>query len=239
MPGLFKYRSYKEELLDKKGIPKYLLKRNLQEIDNINLLLGGHSITLSGLKRLLGDDPAACEIVDIGCGNGGTLKHIARWAGKKNIKISLKGIDINPEAVEIAKENCRDFPEIEFETADFREYLKTAGKPDIIITTLFCHHFPEEDLISFFRWQKQNCRKGFLINDLQRNPLAYYSIWLISRLCLGTRLLRNDAPLSVLRGFSKHELKELLERSGISHAKISWEWAFRYLVTYRTENEQA
>jgi len=43
-------------------------------------------------------------------------------------------------------------------------------------------------------------------------------------------LVKNDAPLSVLRGFSRRELEILLIKADIKNYKISWKWAFRWLI---------
>jgi hypothetical protein len=43
-------------------------------------------------------------------------------------------------------------------------------------------------------------------------------------------LVKNDAPLSVLRGFSRNEWKILMEKAGIKNYKIKWKWAFRWLI---------
>ena len=48
----FSKRSYQKELLDQDDIPFEDIKRNMQELDFINTKLGGHKITLAGLKLL-------------------------------------------------------------------------------------------------------------------------------------------------------------------------------------------
>jgi len=46
----FKQRSYQSELLDRNDIPFEEIRRNMYELDFINKYLGGHKITLDGLK---------------------------------------------------------------------------------------------------------------------------------------------------------------------------------------------
>ena len=77
--------------------------------------------------------------------------------------------------------------------------------------------------------------KGFFINDLHRHWLAYYSIQNITRIFSRSYLVKNDAPLSVARGFKKDEWKELMKNAGIQNYSISWRWAFRYLIVYSNE----
>ncbi|MDQ2863747.1 MAG: hypothetical protein M3R50_08910, partial [Bacteroidota bacterium] len=43
-------------------------------------------------------------------------------------------------------------------------------------------------------------------------------------------LVKNDAPLSVLRGFRKIEWQNIFEKAAIKNYNIEWKWAFRYLL---------
>ncbi len=83
------------------------------------------------------------------------------------------------------------------------------------------------------QWMQQNSSKGFFINDLHRHPLAYYSIKWITKFFSKSYLVKNDAPLSVARGFKKEEWKYILNKAGIKTYTIQWQWAFRYLVITR------
>ena len=47
-------RSYQKELLDRDDIPFRDIQRNMLELDIINTWLGGHAISISGLRRLAG-----------------------------------------------------------------------------------------------------------------------------------------------------------------------------------------
>ena len=48
----FKTRSKKKELLDRDDIPFEDIKKNMQELEVINSKLGGHKITVSGIKKI-------------------------------------------------------------------------------------------------------------------------------------------------------------------------------------------
>ena len=82
---------------------------------------------------------------------------------------------------------------------------------------------------------KQKSSTGFFINDLQRHPFAYYSIKWITKLFSRSYLVKNDAPLSVARGFTKKEWKKIFNSAGINNFSIKWKWAFRYLITCRND----
>jgi hypothetical protein len=43
-------------------------------------------------------------------------------------------------------------------------------------------------------------------------------------------LVKNDAPLSVLRGFKKKEWLEIIQQSGAKNYTLKNKWAFRHQV---------
>lgn len=234
MPFL-KRRSYQKELLDRNDIPFEEIKRNMYELDVINQYLGGHAITIAGLKNLLkkGVYDTPLKIVEIGCGGGDNLRAIKRWCGKNELSVQLAGVDINSQCIEYAisrKENAG----IEFIASDYKE-VRFRDKPDIIFSSLFCHHFTDEELVFMLKWMKQNAPIGFFINDLHRHPLAYHSIKVLTQVFSRSRLVKNDAPLSVQRGFLKEEWIHLLLKAGITNFSCQWRWAFRWLITYKNE----
>src|SRR5215470_2752521 len=99
----FSRRSYKKELLDRDDIPFEDIKQNMKELDFINAKLGGHQITLRGLRTMLKNldtRNGAVSILEIGCGGGDNLRVIRNYCEKRNIKVLLWGVDINPHCIE-------------------------------------------------------------------------------------------------------------------------------------------
>jgi ubiquinone/menaquinone biosynthesis C-methylase UbiE len=224
-------RSLKKELLDGNNIPFKDIVINLKELDFINTHLGGHSITIKGFQKLL-QKRKRVSLCEIGCGGGDNLRVIEKYCKKKKIYSELTGIDINNECIKYARQ--AGIKNINFIVSDYKKVIFENKKPDIIFCSLFCHHFSDEQLIEMMNWMKKNSMIGFFINDLQRNLLAYYSIKFLTGLFSKSYLVKNDAPLSVLRGFTRNELKTIFERSGIKNYEIKWNWAYRYLITVAT-----
>lgn len=228
----FKQRSYKKELLDSNNIPFNDIKRNMQELDLINRKLGGHDITLDGIVALIKDKPLLnhqLEIVEIGCGGGDNLRAIKKWADRIKLPVALFGIDINAECIAFAKSQDRNSG-IEFVHSDYR-FSSFPAKPDIVFSSLFSHHFNDDELVLQLRWMRQNSGLGFFINDLHRHPLAYYSIKILTSIFSKSYLVKSDAPLSVRRGFKRKDWQRLFSEAGIQNYNCKWRWAFRWLVT--------
>lgn len=190
-------------------------------------------MTLQGLERLMTDKSKVYKIIDIGCGGGDTLLAIHHWAAAKGYKVELTGVDLLKDAIHYASVRCAEIENLELIQSDFEKLPRWDNEYDISICSLFCHHLYGETLEALIVTMKRIARVGVVINDLQRHPLAYYSIAILTRILSKSTYVRHDAPLSVLRGFSREELSDLLRRCGIDQHSIEWKWAFRYLIVIR------
>jgi 2-polyprenyl-3-methyl-5-hydroxy-6-metoxy-1,4-benzoquinol methylase len=222
----FRHRSYQPELLDRPDIPFEDIQRNMQELNFINTWLGGHAITLTGVEALV-NTQNPITICEIGCGGGDNLLAIKRWCDKKNIPVAFIGIDINPHCTQVAAK--RLLGNTQLITSDYKD-VQLQKQPDIIFSSLFCHHFSDREMVKQLQWMKTNARLGFFINDLHRHKVAYYSIKMLTALFSNSYLVKHDAPLSVARGFTKGEWSQFFNIAGISDYSIEWKWAFRWLI---------
>jgi 2-polyprenyl-3-methyl-5-hydroxy-6-metoxy-1,4-benzoquinol methylase len=223
-------RSYTKELMDGDNIPFDAMAKTLKELNTVNTYLGGHAITLKGIQRLLKPNEQM-TICEIGCGGGDNLAAVHKYYAAKNIKPLFIGIDMNPGCIAFARQRYKDLP-CEWICSDYAAVTFTE-KPDIIFSSLFCHHFTDEELKQMMQWLNSNSATGFFINDLQRHWLAYVLIKYITKIFSRSHLVRNDACLSVARSFRYNEWEDLLTKAGLSDYSISWQWAFRYLVSVK------
>lgn len=227
----FKIRSYQKELIDDLNSDGPELRQTLRELKTINRLLGGNHVTTDGIKKLLKAKRLhKATIADVGCGGGDMIRVMENWSKKENIEAEFIGIDANPNTIKMAEINLKDLSNVTFETANVFDTESQQEQLDIITCTLFTHHFTDAELVQMFQSFRKKAKIGLVINDLHRHPLAYYSIKILTKLFSQSRLVKNDAPLSVLRSFYKTEISSLLLEAGWKNIKITWHWAFRWQV---------
>jgi 2-polyprenyl-3-methyl-5-hydroxy-6-metoxy-1,4-benzoquinol methylase len=235
----FSTRSSQIEIMDDLQCAGEVVDQTLVELEFINKWLGGNAVTRNGLNFLLSKQKlprpvkSRMAVADLGCGGGDMLKLLAPAFRQKKINVELTGIDANPNIIFFAKKNAHPFSEINFQTLDVLSDMFRQQRYDIIFATLFFHHFSSSQLIEVFSHLKKQAKIGIVINDLHRHWLAYYSIKLLTKLFSRSSMVRFDAPLSVLRGFKKNELEEILSQAGIKDYSLQWKWAFRWqLIIY-------
>jgi len=228
-------RSNQPELMDDLTLAGDELEQNLRELEVINNWLGGHKVVLDALEKLTTNYKGqTITIADIGCGGGDTLKTIANWAQHKRINVQLTGIDANDFMVNYASQHCRNYSNITIAQHDVFSGAFASQQYDLIVCSLFCHHFTDAQLVQLFRQLYRQARMAVIINDLHRHWFAYYSIKYITKLFSGSRLVQHDAPLSVWRAFKRPELEKLLAQADITDYSLRWMWAFRWQLVLHT-----
>ena len=226
-------RSQAPEFIDDPAIPFSDWEVCLKELNTVNTLLGGHAITVEGVEKILKNHAGPFTVAEIGCGGGDNLKAIFKRYSFRNAKYI--GVDINKACTDFAGQNCKEIPRAEFNCSDYKLVDFRNDQPDNIFNSLFCHHFSNEELVEMMKWMKLNSKMGFFINDLQRHPIAYHSIQLLTQIFSRSYLVKHDGPISVLRGFKKNEWQQIMHDAGITGYTIDWRWAFRYLIMVPNE----
>ena len=227
---MFKSRSHKTELLDLIDIDQNDLFCNLRELDTINQILGGHKVSVDGLNSIIKSAKVdKLHIVDIGCGGGDSLRAFEKWSEKSGVDLKLSGIDLKKDCIDFCRNHAQEYSEIQFYCDDYRNISHQIQDADIVHAALFCHHLTENEIVELIRFCSEH-NLILLINDLERNMIAYYSIKVLTKLFSNSYLVRNDAPLSVLRGFKKKEWIKMINKSGAENYIIKNKWAFRHLL---------
>jgi SAM-dependent methyltransferase len=230
----FATRATTPELMDDLTLATDELRQNLDELETINTWLGGYQPVLGALARLRPRFPTGrpLRLADLGSGGGDTLRHIAAWARRQRQPVALVGIDANEFMLSYAAAKSAAYPEISYRQVDIFSPEFAAQPYDVLTASLFCHHFTDAELVDLLRRWHQQAAVAVVINDLHRHPLAYYSIKLLTKVLGGSRLVQNDAPLSVARAFSRADWQRLLAQAGITTYELRWCWAFRWQVVF-------
>lgn len=230
----FSTRSTEAEMMDDFSLGPQVIDPIMDELEVVNKLLGGYQVFFDAFETLGVKD--GMTISDWGCGGGDSLRVIASWARKRGLKLKLIGVDATESAIDYAREKSAGFPEISFIHSDvMSDRLKTA-QFDIVISSLFTHHFPDEDWIRLVQKMAQCATSYVVINDLHRHWFAYHSIGVLTSLFSRSEMVRHDSKVSVLRSFKRSELDEMLRKGGFRDYTIKWMWAFRWQICLKIDH---
>jgi ubiquinone/menaquinone biosynthesis C-methylase UbiE len=220
---MFIKRSFQKELMDDSSLNDNGLYRAYNELHIINKLLGGNAVTKKGINCLRSNSKNTLKILDVGAGASDILYDIK----KNNDYINIFSVDLNKHACQYQKRIRGNNKTI---CADAIKLPIKSNTFDLVHSSLFFHHFRENEIIILLRNFISVAKTGIIINDLRRNIFAYLGIRMITFIFSKSEFVRNDGPLSVKRAFTKKELKEILTNAGFSNYLIRRKWAFRFLI---------
>lgn len=225
-----KVRSNEKEYLDGDFIETSELYLNLRELDVINKQLGGYKASLNGLQTILKKEKSIHTLLDVGFGGGDSIKQLAKFSQEQSANLFFYGVDLKQDCVNYAENNLASFKNTKLICDDYRNISsELLDQVDVIHCSLFLHHLKDVEIIALFKFAKEH-HCIILANDLHRHWLAYHSIKWLTNIFSKSYLVKNDAALSVKRGFRKKELIELLKRAGYSDYSVTWSWAFRFII---------
>ncbi len=200
-------RVLKPEIMD--TLPPEEARASLRDLVRINRRWGGLSTLRALIDAAIPAEQADISVLDVGAASGDMGEEIRR---------------LRPGA----RVTALDYIESHLENASGDRIAGDAFslplKPksfDYVFSSLFLHHFTDDQVVKLLRGFGEVARKGVLTIDLLRNPVPYY---FISR----TRWLFGWHPVSVYDGaisveaaFKPRELIDLASRAGLRepHAK--------------------
>ena len=224
-------RSSEPEILDNFDLNGHDLSENLRELEKVNQYLGGYRAVYEGVEKIIKRKAlkGTLNVVDLGTGGGDNLKALAAWSRKKGINLSAVGVDASEPAVDYARRNTADYPEVDIERGNIFDLDLSGYEADIFMFNLVLHHFSDKEIAELLT-RCVDAGGALLINDLHRSYMAYQLFRLASRAMRFSHIGRHDGKLSIQKSFTKHEWQKLLANAGIKDFEIRWHWAFRYLV---------
>ncbi|MCY3005460.1 MAG: methyltransferase domain-containing protein [Planctomycetota bacterium] len=246
-----KSRHLVPELMDDPNLPAAEHQLALHGLRRINRFSGTVSSLCSTILDLikpanasLGQSPglqSPLVLLDIGCANGENLLAVYRQLAK-SISVRCIGWDISPYAIQSAKALASSAglseDQLRFEVVDALGEIDTGPidtgpHADIVMNSLFMHHFEESSVVDLLSRSAQLARVAVVADDLNRTQLGWFlaktGCWLLS----SSRVVRFDGPQSVRAAFTCTEIASIADRAGLENYRITKHWPERYALVWR------
>lgn len=216
------------ELMDDPALPEAVYAHVLCDLAKVNRATMAYRPTLEFLSNAL-EGRDSFTLLDVGFGQGDTLREIARFAQKRGMKARLVGVDLNPRSEAVARKVTDPALPITYVTGDYADLL--GEKWDFIVSSLVAHHMSREELLLFLRVMENEARRGWFVNDLHRHRLSYLGYPVLAKLAGWHRIVRLDGQTSIARSFRREEWLALLDEAGVEGAQVSRRFPFRLCVS--------
>lgn len=214
-------RSDKLELLDTLDCDIPSLRDNLRDIAKFNSFMRTRDAVLSYIKMIITTKrlKGQISILDLCAGSADIPVYIIDWGRKNSIDIKLTALDISKDIIFVAKEETKNYPEIDCVIGDVFNLPYENDSFNIVICSQAFHHFNNENCIKVLKIMYSLCSDGIVVNDLRRAWINYFGAILLTKIWNLNYMSINDAPLSILRAFTKDEFAMLGKKSEIPSVK--------------------
>jgi ubiquinone/menaquinone biosynthesis C-methylase UbiE len=203
--SVFAKRVIEPELLD--HLPPEEARRNLADLVRINRRFGGHAVLRKALQRVIRPEEGFTAL-DIGAASGDTARLIQQIFPRASVtSLDCNGVNLGgaPQPKLIA-----DAFRLPFAPESF----------DIVLSSLFLHHFEDAHVSALLRSFYRIARRAVVVCDLERHVLPYLFLPATKYLLGWQRVTIHDGVISVRAAFRAKELLELSRRAGIEGAEI-------------------
>jgi SAM-dependent methyltransferase len=216
--------------MDLPGNEPAVLEEDLRNLRILNRYLGGYRCIRKGLQEIVRKrQTAEISLLDVGTGSGDIPAAIVHWARAKGITVRIVALEPDPITVNVAVTRTRLLPEISIVRGDASAPPFPPASFDCVLASQLLHHFSEDGIVSLLKTWSQLARQAIIIGDLVRDPVAYYGIQWLTRLCTRNPMTLTDAPLSVKRAFTVREWRELFRRAAVGSFQITPIFPYRIM----------
>lgn len=242
------HRNLVPERMDDPSLPAEEHALALRGLRRINKFSG----TMGQFERIVVDlatrNPKRhWTILDIGCANGENAVSLFQRLSKK-LSVTVVGWDISPYAIEqaeqlrqklgLSSEQCR------FEIRDAledggvsqaRENLVETPVADIVINSLFLHHFEEQQAITLLRRMSELAGIAVVTDDLLRTRFGWVLAKVGCHLLSRSPVVHFDGPQSVKAAFRLEEFLRMAEQAGLHSCRMVKHWPERCALIWERE----
>lgn len=230
MAGLLvpRRRRGEEWLDDPQGVPDELVLRELRDVARANALFGGRRAVLGELDALF---RARCggtvTLLDVGAGIGDIAAGAAHLARRRGVTLRTVGLELS----ECLARECARRASHALCADAFRLPFRD-GAVDVVVASQFLHHFEGDDAARLLREMHRVAGRLVVVSDLRRSWLAVAGIWLASFPLGFHHTSREDGMLSVLRGFTRDELRDVVRGATGVAPRVANRLGFRVTASW-------
>ena len=227
-PLLIPSRRRGVEHLDVPGVDPGVVRRSMADVARANRLLGGTRAVCLALREVLGELGPRATLLDVGCGTGDIAERVVRDARGHGVTLDAFGVEVAAPLLGLASARG-----VRVMRGDARALPLPDRSVDVVICSQVLHHFAGRDALQVLRELDRVARRHVIVSDLRRSWIAAAGLWIVSFPLGFHPVSRHDGVLSVLRGYTRAELRDTVSYATGQSPRTVALAGFRLTATWR------
>ena len=214
------------EILDDAAVDRDLRIKSIGDVTRSNALFGGRRAALRAVDELL-TPGESLSLLDVGTGLADIPAAIAVRAGARGTRLTTIGLDEASDLLVAAGGR------LTFAICGGAMALPLRDRSvDVVFCSQLLHHFADDDLAALVRELDRVAKRRVVIADLRRSRLAAAGFWLASFPLGFHPVTRHDGVVSVFRGFTARELRDVITRAAGVTPDVRHHLGFRLTASW-------
>jgi len=203
------------ELLDEPNAPREDMERSLRDLRRFNRFYGGAGVYRRLLRKMARHNPLS--ILDVATGTADLLELVPPTSLRVGADFKIDHLLYLREgsAVRRVAANALHLP-----------FINNAF--EIVTSTHFFHHLTPDQNAAMLQEALRVARRGVIVNDTRRHYIPFLVTKVIGFLRFVGRITRNDAPASVLRGYTPEEVRAIAANVPARNFEVVHTWPYRF-----------
>lgn len=231
----------REELLDLNRGSLAEVRRSLHDIRRINTYLGGARVVCEATLGMLQKcGLGRATVLDIGTGCADIPLRLTKMAEARGISLCVIALDNNARHLRVARDDLSSHQvgrAVSLLQADAFRLPLCDDAVDVVISSLFLHHFRGPQIVQLLREFDRVSRIGWAMNDLVRHltPLVFFR--LTRPIFARSYLTRHDGEASLRRGYTAHEMQRIVGQTQLPGMCVRRHFPFRMSIVREKEGQ--
>lgn len=214
------------EILDDADVDGATRLQSIGDVTRSNLLFGGLRAAVGAAGAALAPGKSV-TVLDVGTGLADIPEAIAMLGARRGARVTTIGLDESADLLATAGAKLSSAVAGNARALPFRD-----ASVDIVICSQLLHHFATDELSAIIRELNRVARVLVVISDLRRSWIAAGGFWLASFPLGFHPVTRHDGVVSVLRGFTAHELRDAVRIATHVTPRVEHKLGFRLTASW-------
>jgi SAM-dependent methyltransferase len=191
----------------------------LEGLARLNALSFCHRALWPSVRTLAARNGDSLHVLDVASGGGDLPIRMDAVARRHGVRLRWTLTDRSAHALRHGLARARAAG-LSCEGAEVDVLGQPLPTADLVINSLFLHHFDGPDVIRILGAMRHAARLAVGVSDLRRTRLALGLVWLGSRMLTRSPVVHHDATASVRAAHQPQEMRTLADRAGLRHAAV-------------------